>query len=678
MPRLAPVVLAAAFALFAHPAAAQQASAAKPLRVAFPVAENGFDPQAVYDAYSARVCDMIFEPLYTYDYFARPVKLVPLTGDGLPQIGDGGRTFTLKVRRGIYFTPHPAFGNAKRELTAEDYLFGMKRIIDPAVRSYYLYIFENRLLGLDPVLAEARKTGKLDYSARIEGLELLDRYTLRVRFTEPHYSFQHWLTTTTFAPVAKEVVAAKGDSAGRVMEDPVGTGPYRLAEWRRSQRIVLEANPDYRDVRYPAPPPGNAVFAEAAKGLVGRRLPLAPRVEIAIIEEAQPRLLAFRRGELDYVDVPASLADTVLDGDKLKPDLAAAGVRLQRQVDPALSFTFFNLEDSIVGGYTPDKIALRRAITMANDRKANVATLMRGQAELATQMIPPPVPGHSPALAMKDPFDPAGARALLDRFGYKDRDGDGFREMPDGKPLLLRKGSTPTAADRAASELWMRNMTAIGLRTEFLIQKWPELNKMSEAGQLQIWNLAWITSIPDADTFYSPLYSKNIGTSNDARLKLAGLRRGLRSHARAAGGTAAAASLQADERARRRLCAVDARDVQLPEPPRAAMVARHRAASVPQRPVDVLRVDALTDAGAWTASGDWRPAALAQRDHVQRMWKRALASCAETRPGRALELGRRLPASTSCRCLAGPQSRRRRRCAFRSRRAARASPSRGW
>jgi ABC-type transport system substrate-binding protein len=523
MPRFAiasSFLLAAAVAL-APVAARAQSSGAKALRVAFPVAENGFDPQAVYDAYSARVCDAIFDALYTYDYLARPAKLVPNTADGLPQITDGGRTYTLKVRRGIHFAPHEAFGGKPRELTAEDYVFAFKRILDPGVRSYYLYVFENRLAGLDSVLAQARKASRLDYAMPIEGLKALDRYTLQVKFTEPNYAFQHWLTTVAFSAVAKEVVAAKGDSAGRVMEDPVGTGPYRLAEWRRSQRIVLEANPSYRDERFPMPAAGNAADAEVAKGLSGRRLPLLSRVEIAIVEEAQPRLLAFRRGELDYVDVPSSLAETVLDGDKLKPDLAKSGVRLLRQVEPSLAFTYFNLEDPVVGGYTPEKIALRRAITMANDRKAHVRILQNGQAELATQMIPPPVPGHTNAFAIKDPFDPAGARALLDRFGYKDRDGDGFRELPDGKPLVLKKGATPVAADRAASELWTKNLAAIGIRTEFVVQKWPELNKMAEAGQLQVWNLAWISNIPDADSFYSPLYSRNVGTSNDARLKLA-------------------------------------------------------------------------------------------------------------------------------------------------------------
>jgi len=514
------VALLLAAALVAAPAARAQTAGNQVLRVAFPIGENGFDPQALYDEYSAKVANAIFDPLYTYDYLERPAKLVPNTAEALPVISDGGRRYTIKVRRGIHFADHPAFGGNARELTAHDYVYSIRRVLDPAVRSYSLYLLENRLAGLDPVLAQARKAGKLDYEAPIEGLKALDRYTLEIRFTEPNYAFVHWLTTIAFAAVAHEVVKAKGDSAGRVMEDPVGTGPYRLAEWRRSQKIVLEANPSFRELRWPQPAADNAADVALAKGLAGRKLPLVPRVEISIIEEAQPRLLAFRNGELDYVEVPTSLAQTVLDGAKLKPEYEKLGARLLRQVDAALSFTFFNLENPVVGGYTPEKIALRRAIVMANDRNARVRILMSGQAELATQIVPPPVPGHSAALAAKDPFDPAGARALLDRFGYKDRNGDGYRETPDGKPLLLVKGTTPATADRAASELWKRNMDAIGLKVEFLVQKWPELNKMSEAGQLMVWNLAWISSVPDADPFYSPLYGPNIGLSNDARFNL--------------------------------------------------------------------------------------------------------------------------------------------------------------
>ena len=508
------VVLAATFAY-----GARAADMRKTLHVAFPVAETGFDPQAIGDTYSDAVCLAIFDPLYRYDYFARPVVLQPNTADGLPQVSDGGRTYTIKVRRGIHFAPDPAFGGKPRELTAEDYVYSIKRVFDPKVRSYWLYLFERTLVGLDEPLARARKTGRFDYDEKIEGLQAIDRYTLRIRFKEPDYGFAWWLTTSSFAAVAREVVERYGDASRRVMEHPVGTGAYRLKSWTRGQRIVLEANPAFRDERFPAPG-ADAADAAVAKGLVGRALPLVGTVDIAIIEEAQPRLLAFDRGQLDYVTVQAAVAPTVLDGDKLRPALAKRGIVLHRAPEPSMSFFFFNLDDPVVGGYEPAKIALRRAMSMAYDRAADVRQLANGQAVLADQPVPPGLFGHAAGIGIRVPYDPAAARALLDRFGYKDRDGDGYRETPDGKPLTIVKGSTTDAAARASDELWKRSMDAIGIRITFLKNKWPELNKMTEAGQMMMWGLAWISGIPDGDSFYSNLVSRNIGTSNDARLRL--------------------------------------------------------------------------------------------------------------------------------------------------------------
>jgi len=520
MPRVRRFIAATvALAALALSLPVDAADPAKVLRVEFRVAETGFDPQFAYDAYSFYVIDNIFDSPYTYDYFARPAKLVPRTAAELPQITDGGRTYTVKIRPGIYFASDPAFGGKRRELTAADYLYSIKRHLDPKVRSYWLYLFENHLAGLDDVLAAARKRGKLDYDAPIAGLEAVDRYTFRVRFKEPDYAFQHWLTTGQFSAVAREVVEKYGDESGRVLDHPVGTGPFRLKSWTRAQKIVLEANPDFRDERFPAPPPGDAAAAQAAKGLVGQKLPLVSGVEISIVEEAQPRLLSFEQGALDILELPASLADNVLDGEALRPAFAQKGARLHRQVDPAMAFHFFNMDDPVVGGYTPEKIALRRAIGMAYDRAASIRTIANGQAVPATQVLPPSIPGYDAAVRPQ-PFDPAGARALLDKFGYKDRDGDGYREMPDGKPLTIVRASTPDASARATDELWKRCMDAIGIRMTNLKNKWPELNKMSEAGQLQMWGLAWIATIPDADQFFSPLYGKNVGTSNDARFRL--------------------------------------------------------------------------------------------------------------------------------------------------------------
>ncbi len=493
----------------------------KTLHVAFPVAENGFDPQASYDIYSSDVCRAIFDSLYTYDYFARPVRLVPNTADGMPVISDGGRTYTIRLKRGIYFAADPAFKGRPRELTAEDYVYSIKRIADPKVRSYWLYLLEKNLVGLDPVLAKARASGTLDYDADIEGLQALDRYTLRIRFQRPDFAFQWWLTTVQFAAVAREVVDEYKDASNRVMDHPVGTGPYALKQWTRGQKIVLEANPEFRDVRYPAPGAGSAAAdAAIAKGLAGKRLPLVGRVEISIIEEAQPRLLAFDTGALDYARVPPTLAEKALAGSTLRPELAQRGVVLHREVEPSIQFFFFNLDDPVVGGYTPEKLALRRAISMSFDRDAQIRQLLHGQGIPANQPVPPPLYGHDPKYSARYGYDPAAARALLDRFGYRDRDGDGYRETPDGKPLTIVLASTTDAAARASDELWKRCFDAIGVRVTFLKNKWPELNKMSEAGQLMMWGLGWISAIPDGRDYYSYFYSPNIGMSNDARMRL--------------------------------------------------------------------------------------------------------------------------------------------------------------
>jgi oligopeptide transport system substrate-binding protein len=503
------------------PATAAAADMAKTLHVAFPVAENGFDPQVVYDTYSFDVCRAIFEPLYTYDYFARPVRLVPNTAESLPVVTDEGRTYTIRVKRGVYFATDPAFRGKPRELTAEDYVYTIKRIIDPKVRSYWLYLLERNLVGLDDVLARARASGTLDYDAPIEGLQAIDRYTLRIRFSRPDYAFKWWLATGQFAAVAREVIDMYKDGSNRVMEHPVGTGPYMLKQWVRGQRIVLEANPGFRELLYPAPGAGSeAGDAAVAKGLVGKRLPISGTVDISIVEEAQPRFLSFDTGALDYLDVQRSLAANVLAGNVLKPDLAKRGIVLHREIQPSISFFFFNLDDPLVGGYTPEKLALRRAISMGYDRDARIRQLLYGQGIAATQPVPPPLYGHDPKYVAPYGYDPAAARALLDRFGYRDRDGDGYRELPDGKPLTLVLASTTDTEARTDDELWKRSMDAIGVRVTFLKNKWPELNKMSEAGQLMMWGFGWISNIPDGRDYYSYFYSPNIGTSNDARMRL--------------------------------------------------------------------------------------------------------------------------------------------------------------
>jgi ABC-type transport system substrate-binding protein len=142
----------------------------------------------------------------------------------------------------------------------------------------------------------------------------------------------------------------------------------------------------------------------------------------------------------------------------------------------------------------------------------------QGQAIEANQPIPPVVSGHvAGPIAGAVPHDPKVAIQLLERFGYRDRDGDGFRELPDGKPLAIVMGTATSGRDRARDELWKKSMTRIGIRVDFLVQKWPDLLKMGRAGKLQMWPVGWITQYNEGDAFMQLLYSKNIGQSNYSR-----------------------------------------------------------------------------------------------------------------------------------------------------------------
>ena len=516
---LALVVAAACTAPLAAQGTAKGADPAKVLRTTIIIAETGFDPQAAQDLYSNAINSAIFEALYQYDYLTRPHQIIPRVADGMPDISADGRIWKIKVRKGIFFSGDPAFKGKPRELTAHDFVYSWKRLIDPKVRSPNLFIVRGKFVGLDAAAAQA-KDSKFDYDAPVEGLRALDRYTIEMRFVEPEYTFLSYLTATQMAAVAREVVEAYADSTGWVMANPVGTGAYRLKEWRRAQKITLEANPGFREEYFPALPANADADARAAHAAMkGKRLPQIGRIEVSVIEESNPRLLAFTGNELDLIDVPRDLARQVLDDrNALLPPFIKAGVALQRSPEAGLAFfAYFNFNDPVVGGNAPEKIALRRAILMGYNPAELVQVGLQGQGTPATQPIPPPVPGHVPGLTSSTPFDPALARQLLDKFGYKDRDGDGFRELPDGKPLLLTMGSAPTGENRIRDELWLKNMKEIGIRIDFLRQKWPDLLKMSRAGQLQMWQLGWTADI--AESFMQLAYGPTAGEINLGRFK---------------------------------------------------------------------------------------------------------------------------------------------------------------
>jgi ABC-type transport system substrate-binding protein len=489
------------------------------LRVTFQAAETSFDPVKIADYYSGTVIEAIFDPLLTYDYLARPAKLVPNTAEALPEISDQGRTYVVKVRKGIYFAADPAFKGERRELTAADYAYSIRRFLDPKQRSPYAFLFEGKIVGLDELAAQAKKTGRYDYDARIEGLETPDRYTLRIRLRQTDLNFSHVLAFPLAGAVAREVIEAYGEDSG---SHPVGTGPFLLQHYTRSSKIVLAANPGYRGRVWDFEPGDDPLDREIAARMKGRKLPLIGGVEISIMEEAQSRWLAFQQGATDIEYQLSELAPTFMGEDgTLKPEFARRGIKLDRSVDPEIIYLYFNMAERIggevnpVGGFSKERIALRRAIAMAYNVEDQIRIIRKGQAIRAQFPVPPGVAGHDPGFRTGIPHDPRIANALLDRFGYR-KGPDGYRARPDGKPLAIRYSSTPTERDRQFDELMKRSLDSIGIRLQIHKERFPELIKLETDCRLMMRTAAWIADYPDGDNFMQLLYGPNSGQSNNA------------------------------------------------------------------------------------------------------------------------------------------------------------------
>jgi len=506
------------------PEAAPGGGAAKVLRYAFAIAETGFDPAQVSDLYSRIVTSHIFDAPLTYDHLARPFKLKPLAAEAMPEVSADFRTFTFRIRPGIFFTDDPVFGGKRRELVAEDFVYSLKRIYDPKLKSPGQSNLEDEgIIGLQELHDEAEKSKKpFDYDRPIEGLRALDRYTLRVRLREgrPRHLYV-WASRDILGAVAREVVEAYGD---RIMEHPVGTGPFQLTDWRRSSRIVLARNAGYRDDAYDAEPNADDPEGQALlQRFKGRRLPMIDRVEISIIEQAQPRWLSFLNAEEDFIErLPNEFVDQAVPGGKVAPNLARRGVVAYRTPSADVTLMVFNMESPVVGGYTAEKVALRRAMALGNDVGREIRIARHGQAIPAQTPVPPGVVGYDPDFRTDvQDHDVAKAKALLDMFGFVDRDGDGYRENPDGSPLSFEHSSVPTTRERQRNELWKKSMDDIGVRVTFgKVEKLPELRKQAQLGKVQSFSYGWIADYPDGENFLQLFWKGSIGQTNYAMFDL--------------------------------------------------------------------------------------------------------------------------------------------------------------
>lgn len=481
------------------------------LRIGMPLLPETFDPARAEDMQTAMLLAGIYDTLYVLDPIARPAALVPLAAAGPPEVSADFRTITVRVRRGIFFTPHPSFGGAPRELTAADFAYAFKRVVDPKIHSPGLFLVEGKIEGLDALAKRARDSGtSLDYDAPVSGLVVVDRNTLRFRLNAPDPIFPFLLANSLTAGVAREVVEAEGDTYG---QRPVGTGAFVVSAFTPGQRVIFAQNPAFRVMHWEDLLTTTSRASEPAHPMRGRRLPRTDRIEFSSTPEPSAELLALRRGELDLIYLKSPELATQ-DG-RLKPELTRAGVRLFRDAAPRSLALFFSMRDPMLGGNAREKVALRRAIAMAFDDGEYSRLIDGGFSTTRHQVVPPGIDGYITGYRNPNLFDPAGANALLDRFGYK-RGPDGYRRNPDGSELSVSSLVGISSLARTNAEFTKRMLDRIGVRVTFEMAELSERMKRMDNCRFGMTAMDWGLDLPDGTNPMSQFYSKAIGTVNSS------------------------------------------------------------------------------------------------------------------------------------------------------------------
>jgi ABC-type transport system substrate-binding protein len=289
-----------------------------------------------------------------------------------------------------------------------------------------------------------------------------------------------------------------------------------LSRYVPRSKIELIANPDYRGFVWNFKSTGTAWDNQLVKQMSGKRMPQIGKVNISIIEEEQSRWLAFQSKQLDFDKVTSSAIPKVLDqNNQLKAEMQKQGIRLYANKEAEITYSMLNMRDPVVGGNSLDKIALRRAIAMSFNVNEYIRILRKGQAVKAEMLVPAGINGHNPNYRSSIGYNPVLANKLLDHFGYK-KGPDGYRNLPNGKPLTLKINTESGTASVMYSELWKKNLDAIGIRADFKVSNFADNLKAATQCQYMMWSGAWHADYPEGENFTQLLYGPNVGRGNQS------------------------------------------------------------------------------------------------------------------------------------------------------------------
>jgi ABC-type transport system substrate-binding protein len=460
---------------------------------------RSLDPVQADDLFAAEEVALAYESLLQYHYLKRPYALGPNLAESMPQESPDGTTYTFHLKKGVLFQDDPCFAASQgrgRELVAEDVVYSLKRLADPRLAASGWWLLDGKIRGLDEWREAAEKSGKADYSKALPGLQVTDRYTLKIVLKKRSAQFLYALAMPLTGIVPREAVDYYGaDFSGH----PVGSGPFRLSEYLPSARITWVRNPTYRKEMYPADgAPGDAEAGLLADA--GKPLPLADRIEMVLYEQSGPLWQDFLAGKLDLIPLPKDVYDQVITHSKeLSSDFVAKGLRLLKAQRMDVVHLSFNLADPLFSAAGGKGKALRQAISMAYDQAGAIDLFYNGRAIPAEGPIPPGLAGYDPAL--KNPYrklNVARARELLEKAG-----------LPEELPSLEYASDTATT-DKILVEFIERSLGSLGFKATSSVLSWSDFRELLRSRKGQLWSSAWALDYPDAQSVLQLFYGRNV------------------------------------------------------------------------------------------------------------------------------------------------------------------------
>ena len=515
---------------------------------AFTERPKHLDPVQSYTEDEARFTQQVYEPPLQYHYLKRPYELVPLTALEVPKAAPapgGGVVYTIRIRRGIRYQPHPAFVEANhalaperiarldspyrlplgtRELTADDYIYEIKRLASPRLHSPILGLMAEKIVGLAEFAERLKKfdTRRQDWldlrKHRLEGVEKVDDHTYRVRLKEPYPQFVYWLAMPFFAPVpweAEKFFFQPGMAEKNFTLDwwPVGTGAYMLAENNPNARMVLEKNPNFRGEPYPSEgEQGDA--AARLLGDAGKTMPFVERVVYSREKEAIPYWNKFLQGYYDSSAIPSDTFDQAVrvsvGGEVgLTQEMQDRGIKLRTSADVTILYLGVNWLDDVVGGDSVRARKLRHAIAIAVDWEEFISIFLNGRGKVAHDPLAPGIFGQRAGAeginplthvwdngrAVRRPVEEA--RKLLAEAGYPNG-----RDVKDGKPLVLYLDTVGRGpGDKPRFDWWRRQFAKISVQLEIRDTDWNRFQEKIRKGSQQLYILGWNADYPDPENF---------------------------------------------------------------------------------------------------------------------------------------------------------------------------------